>query len=53
MTKLLGKQIFEEKLGDLLEKTNGKLTLVSIDDKRKEVKTNNIEEEFGGKNYGK
>ena len=49
MTKLLGKKVFDENISDLLEKPKGKLTLVSIDDKREEVKIDNVKEEFGGK----
>ena len=49
MTKLLGKKVFDENITDLLEKPKGKLTLVSIDDKREEVKIDNVKEEFGGK----
>lgn len=49
MTKLLGKKVFDENISDLLEKSKGKLTLVSIDDKREEVKIDNVKEEFGGK----
>ena len=49
MTKLLGKKVFDENISDLLEKPKGKLTLVGIDDKREEVKIDNVKEEFGGK----
>ena len=49
MTKLLGNKVFDENITDLLEKPKGKLTLVSIDDKREEVKIDNVKEEFGGK----
>ena len=49
MTKLLGKKVFDENIVDLLEKPKGKLTLVSIDDKREEVKIDSVKEEFGGK----
>ena len=49
MTKLLGKKVFDENITDLLEKPKEKLTLVSIDDKREEVKIDNVKEEFGGK----
>ena len=49
MTKLLGKKVFDENVADLLEKPKGKLTLVSINDKREEVKIDSIKEEFGGK----
>ena len=37
MTKLLGKKVFDENISNLLEKPKGKLTLVSIDDKREEI----------------
>ena len=47
MTKLLGKKVFDENITDLLEKPKGKLTLVSIRDKREEVKIDNVKEEFG------
>ena len=47
MTKLLGKKVFDENIIDLLEKPKGKLTLVSIEDKREEVKIDNVKEEFG------
>jgi len=47
MTKLLGKKVFDENITELLEKPKGKLTLVSIDDKREEVKIDNVKEEFG------
>lgn len=49
MTKLLGKKVFDENITDLLEKPKGKLTLVSIRDKREEVVIENVKEEFGGK----
>ena len=49
MTKLLGKKVFDENITELLEKPKGKLTLVSIRDKREEVKIDNVKEEFGGK----
>lgn len=48
MSKLLGKKVFEENIGGLLEKPIGKLTLVSSEDKREEVKIDNVKEEFGG-----
>lgn len=48
MSKLLGKKVFEENIGGLLEKPVGKLTLVSSEDKREEVKIDNVKEEFGG-----
>lgn len=53
MTKLLGKKVFDENITDLLEKPKGKLTLVSVDDKREEVVIENVKEEFGGFNYAK
>lgn len=53
MTKLLGKKVFDENIVDLLEKPKGKLTLVSVDDKREEVVIENVKEEFGGFNYAK
>lgn len=53
MTKLLGKKVFDENISDLLEKPKGKLTLVSLDDKREEVVIENVKEEFGGFNYAK
>ena len=49
MSKLLGKKVFDENITDLLEKPKGKLTLVSVNDKREEVKIDSIKEEFGGK----
>lgn len=48
MSKLLGKKVFEENIGGLLEKPVGKLTLVSSEDKREEVKIDSVKEEFGG-----
>lgn len=48
MSKLLGKKVFEENIGGLLEKPVGKLTLVSSEDKREEVKIDNVKEDFGG-----
>ncbi|MGF3066970.1 DUF2800 domain-containing protein [Facklamia sp. P12950] len=53
MTKLLGKKVFDENIGDLLVKPKGKLTLVCLDDKREEVVIENVKEEFGGINYAK
>lgn len=47
MTKLLGKERFNELLWGLLEKPRGKPTLVSREDKREELET--VKEEFGGK----
>ncbi|WP_100065011.1 DUF2800 domain-containing protein [Miniphocaeibacter massiliensis] len=44
MTKLLGKERFNELLSDLLEKPKGKPTLVSRSDKREEIET--VKEEF-------
>ena len=47
MTKLLGKQAFNELLGNLITKPNGKPTLVPIDDNRQEMnlaKTDFIED---------
>lgn len=44
MTKLLGKDKFNELLSDLLEKPRGKTTLVPDTDKRKEIE--NIKDEF-------
>lgn len=49
MTKLLGKERFDQLLADLIEKPKGKPTLVSREDKRKELET--VIEEFGGKKY--
>ena len=46
MTKLLGKKVFDENIGELLEKPKGKLTLVNINDKREEVVIENVKEEF-------
>lgn len=46
MTKLLGKKVFDENITDLLERPKGKLNLVSVDDKREEVKIESVEEEF-------
>ena len=48
MSKLLGKKVFEENIGGLLEKPVGKLTLVSSEDKREEVKIDSVKEDFGG-----
>lgn len=53
LTKLLGKKVFDENIEELLEKPKGKLTLVNINDKREEVKIENVKEEFGGFNYAK
>lgn len=44
MTKLLGKEKFDELLSNLLEKPRGKTTLVPMTDKRKEIE--NIKDEF-------
>lgn len=44
MTKLLGKEKFDELLSDLLEKPRGKTTLVPDTDKRQEIE--NIKDEF-------
>lgn len=49
MTKMLGKKVFDDNITDLLEKPKGKLTLVSLDDKREEVVIENVKDEFGGK----
>ena len=46
MTKLLGKERFNELLSDLLEKPKGKPTLVSQDDKREEIQVENAKNEF-------
>lgn len=46
MTKLLGKKVFDDNIADLLEKPKGKLTLVSLNDKREEVKIDNVKDEF-------
>lgn len=46
MTKLLGKERFNELLSDLLEKPKGKPTLVSQDDKREEIQVENVKNEF-------
>lgn len=48
MSKLLGKKVFDENIGGLLEKPVGKLTLVSSEDRREEVKIDSVKEDFGG-----
>ncbi|WP_213360122.1 DUF2800 domain-containing protein [Enterococcus gallinarum] len=46
MTKALGKDKFDEILGDYVIKPPGKLTLVTNDDKRQALTINNVNEEF-------
>lgn len=46
MEKLLGKKKFEEKLGNLIEKPNGKPTLVPETDKRQEININSAADDF-------
>ncbi len=45
MEKFLGKKVFNELIGPLVEKPQGKLTLVSISDKRQDVK-NTVKDDF-------
>lgn len=45
MEKFLGKNVFNELLGSLVEKPQGKLTLVPISDKRQDVK-NTVKDDF-------
>ena len=44
--KLMGKEIFQDVLGQYVEKPKGKLTLVPVSDKRPEVTITNVEDEF-------
>ena len=44
--KLMGKEVFQEILGQYVEKPKGKLTLVPVSDKRPEVTITNVEDEF-------
>lgn len=46
MTKLMGKQKFDEILGSLIVKPQGKPSLVPLSDKRKAMQINNIENDF-------
>ena len=46
MTKLMGKQKFDEILGELIIKPQGKPSLVPLSDKRKAMQINNIENDF-------
>jgi hypothetical protein len=46
MQKLMGKKQFEEILGDLIYKPQGKPTLVPISDKRAAVNISNVNNEF-------
>ncbi|WP_026499253.1 DUF2800 domain-containing protein [Butyrivibrio sp. WCD2001] len=46
MQKLMGKQKFEEILGDLVFKPPGKPTLVPNSDKRQAINVNNVKDEF-------
>ncbi|HDT9774234.1 TPA: DUF2800 domain-containing protein, partial [Listeria monocytogenes] len=46
MTKALGKEKFNEILGEYIIKPKGKLTLVDGSDKRQAVTVNNLNEEF-------
>ena len=45
MEKFLGKKVFNELVGPLIEKPQGKLTLVPISDKRQDVK-NTVKDDF-------
>lgn len=44
--KLMGKEVFQEILGQYVEKPKGKLTLVPVSDKRPEVTITNVNDEF-------
>lgn len=46
MEKLMGKKVFQEILGNLIVKPQGKLTLVLSSDKRQAVNVSNAENEF-------
>ncbi|MFV0441899.1 MAG: DUF2800 domain-containing protein, partial [Lachnospirales bacterium] len=46
MEKLMGKKVFQEILGNLIVKPQGKLTLVPSSDKRQAVNVSNAENEF-------
>lgn len=46
MEKLMGKKVFQEILGNLIVKPQGKLTLVPSSDKRQTVNVSNAENEF-------
>ena len=49
MEKLLGKNVFNQLLGSLVEKPQGKLALVPISDKRQDVK-NTVKDDFKEEN---
>ena len=44
--KLMGKEVFQNVLGQYVEKPKGKLTLVPVSDKRPEVTITNVDDEF-------
>ena len=46
MAKLMGKKQFDEILGDLIIKPQGKPSLVPVSDKRKAIQVNNVKNEF-------
>ncbi|MFK4967122.1 DUF2800 domain-containing protein [Lactococcus garvieae] len=46
MTKLMGKKQFDEILGELIIKPQGKPSLVPVSDKRKAIQVNNVKNEF-------
>lgn len=48
MQKLMGKKDFDEVLGDLVVKPDGKPTLVPVSDRRPALETHTAEDDFGG-----